>query len=716
MSRKFIIRWRPLALCGLALLGFALRLYGLNWDQGNSFQPDERQILFHVTTLAWPVSLAQFLNPAQSPLNPHFFAYGSFPLYLLALLGSLLSHISPALRSFTGLTLVGRALSAAFDSGTIALTGWLALLLVRDDTPGRPHAWSVALLAAALVAFTPFQLQLAHFYAVDTLLLFFVMLTIVACVALVTAERPLLWSFIAGTGYGLALATKFSAAPLAVPLLIAIMLRWRRERDILSALNELLSAALICMVAFVVTQPYAILDWQEYSEQILEQGALARGVLDVPYTRQFAGTIPVVYELRNMVVWGMGVTLGLAACVALLWFLWRFWRRAIPASWLVIFSWILVYGAITCSFYVKYMRYMLPLYPLLTLLAAAGLVAFVGNGGKFVRDRGKKVETGKTGVGEAGTGKTGVRKTGVGKTGVGEAGTEKRGLGKTGVGKTGVGKTGMGKTGVGKTGASPVSTLREGGLRDVEAGLARALPGWREGGLRDTGAGFAPVFSRASGVRSHIRSIAILSYSLIALVLGGTIFQGLALLNVYSVPNTRVVASQWIYSHLPPESVLTYEQWDDPLPVPVGNHYPQEYVQATYIGPGGQPTTGLDLYDDDTPAKARMLANLLPTIDAITMASDRLDKSIPRLPARYPLTIHYYHLLFSGQLGFHLAAQFENRPNLFGITLDDSSADESYSVFDHPTVRIFVRDNPYPYTPDQLYQKLMAGVHLPSQT
>src|SRR5579875_1189776 len=67
MSRKFIIRWRPLALCGLALLGFALRLYGLNWDQGNSFQPDERQILFHVTTLAWPVSLAQFLNPAQSP-------------------------------------------------------------------------------------------------------------------------------------------------------------------------------------------------------------------------------------------------------------------------------------------------------------------------------------------------------------------------------------------------------------------------------------------------------------------------------------------------------------------------------------------------------------------------------------------------------------------------------------------------------------------------
>src|SRR5215475_646212 len=78
-----------LALFGLALLGFGLRLYGLNWDQGHSFHPDERQIMFHVTALAWPTSLAQFLDPANSPLNPHFFAYGSFPMYLLAGIGHL---------------------------------------------------------------------------------------------------------------------------------------------------------------------------------------------------------------------------------------------------------------------------------------------------------------------------------------------------------------------------------------------------------------------------------------------------------------------------------------------------------------------------------------------------------------------------------------------------------------------------------------------------
>ena len=58
---KIVIRWRPLALFGIAFLGLALRLYGLDWDQiqarsqlllrlygadfalGNNFHPDERE-------------------------------------------------------------------------------------------------------------------------------------------------------------------------------------------------------------------------------------------------------------------------------------------------------------------------------------------------------------------------------------------------------------------------------------------------------------------------------------------------------------------------------------------------------------------------------------------------------------------------------------------------------------------------------------------------
>ncbi len=605
---KIIVRWRPLALVGLTLLGLALRLYGLNWDQGNNFHPDERQILFRTMTLSWPHSLAQFLNSATSPLNPHFFAYGTFPLYLLATLGNLLSHINPNVATMTGLTLLGRVLSALFDSGTILLTGWLGLFLTKDTTPGRNYAWSVAFLAASLVTFTPFQLQQSHYYTVDTILLFFVVLTILACVALIDTNATLRWSLVAGLGFGLAMATKVSAAPLIVPITVALLMRWYKRDDLYSALMSFLVILSTTIVTFLIAMPYALLDEAEFVQQVKDQGDLARGLLDLPYVRQFAGTVPYLNEAQNIFFWGLGVTLGLAAGIGLLWLCWRVWKRN-AGPWLVVLSWVLVYSAIVGSFYVKFMRYMLPIYPFLTLMAAAVLLALVS----YVRNR------------------------------------------------------------------TPVQTPS---VQTPKFGLSR-------------------------------RIMAALPFVAIALVLLGTMFQGLALLNVYSVPNTRIQASEWIYSHIKPGSVLTYEQWDDPLPVQVGNNQPFIYQEATYPDANGQPQTGLDLYGDDTTDKARLLAKLLPTIDAITMATDRLDKSIPRLPFRYPLTIHYYQLLFSGQLGFHLAATFSNHPNLFGITLDDSNADESYSVFDHPTARIFVRDNPYPYTSEQLFQKLLQGVQLP---
>ncbi|MBA2395628.1 MAG: phospholipid carrier-dependent glycosyltransferase [Ktedonobacteraceae bacterium] len=597
---KLVIRWRPLVLWGLMLLGLALRLYGLNWDQGNSFHPDERQILFQVTKLAWPTSFALFCDPVNSPLNPHFFAYGSLPLYLLALVGHILAHFSPSLGSFTNMTLIGRVLSALFDSGTIVLTGYLALRLTRDTTPGRPRAWNVALLAAALVTFTPFQLQLAHFYAVDTMLLFFVEFTVLACVILVETEHLLLWSILAGVGYGLAVGTKFSAAPLALPVVVAILLRWYQRRDLSSAITTLFSTALATILAFLIVDPYALLDRSNFIQQVADQGSLARGTLDLPYVRQFAGTLPVVYQAQNIVLWGLGLLLGIAAFAGFCWLLWRIWKRD-AALWLVVLSWVLVYGAIMCSFYVKFMRYMLPVYPFLTLMAASFLLALVRHEWRFDQ----------------------------------------------------------------------------------------------------------------SGNTTVQRLMTILRYSVVILPLAGTIFQGLALLNVYSQPNTRIQASNWIYNNLKPGSVLTYEQWDDPLPIPTNGHDPSIYVEAN-TNPNGVPTTGLDLYGDDTLQKAQTLASLLPTLNAITMPTERLSKSIPRLPARYPLTLRYYQLLFNGQLGFHLAAQFENHPNLFGITLNDSGADESYWVFDHPTARIFVRDTPYPYTPDQLLHKLTDGVQLPA--
>ena len=616
-SKNMLRWWRPSALAITALLGLALRFYGLDWDemvlrsqwmvhlygpgasQGANFHPDERQIMYQVIKLSWPTSWAQFFNQANSPLNPHFFAYGTFPLYLLATVGNLLSHISPTLADFAHLTLTGRTLNVLFDTGTILLTAWLALLLTPDTTPGRQRAWSVALLAAACVAFTPFEVQQTHFYTVDIMTLFFVMLTIVACVKLIRTEKPVRWAIVVGLGYGLGLATKTSTAPLIVPLLVALGLRWYQKRDLWEVFIPLIYAGCVTLLVFIIAMPYALLDWVDFRQQVSYQGDLARGLIDLPYVRQFVGTPPFLYELQNLVLWGLGLMLGLVSLLGLLWLCWRIWRHEM-ASWLVPVSWVLIYGGVNCTFFTKYMRYLLPIYPLLVLMGACMLISLATS--------------------------------------------------------------------------------------NVEA--------WSRG-------------------RRNMLKYG--SYGLIGLVLLSTLFQCLALESIYSQPNTRVQASEWIFTHLKPGTLLTYEQWDDALPFVIDGHDPASYPQITYTDAQGASQQGLDLYGDDTIAKAQTIANVLMQVGAITMPTDRLDKSIPRLPARYPLTIRYYNLLFSGKLGFHLAAQFQERPSFLGITLDDSGADESYTVFDHPNARIYVRDAPFPFqSAAQIEGLLLQGMQLPS--
>lgn len=612
------IDWFRLALPGLALLGVMLRLYGLNWDQGNAFQPDERLNLFSVAALLSAHSLPQVLATANALFHAQPFTDGMFPLTLLAMIGWPLRSLFPALAIPANLALLARCLNALFDGGTILLSGLLALRLTRQRAPRERSA--TALLAAALIAFTPLQLQLAHFYTGDTILLFFVLLTLLACVALIDTDGPRSWSLLAGAGIGLALAIRFSAFLLIVPLLAALLMRCF-QRGWRAALSPLLTLLPTAFLLFTLANPIVILDFAAWRAHLGLESEFVRGVFDLPYIRQFAATTPYLYQARNMLFWGIGLMAGVVVCAGLLWLCWRVWNGTI-GPWLVMLLWVVAYGALVGDFYVKFLRYVLPIYPCLMVIASGFLLAMLRWATRI---------------------------------------------------------------------SSPL--LRE----DVDDGI------WAD--HEDS----QPTSALLSGHSKLARGVV---YGVIALALAGTIFQGLALLHVYSQPNTRLQASRWVYEHVKAGSRLAFEVWDDPLPVAVDGHDPAEFAQLTYFDAQGE-HHGLDLYSDDTLEKAELLATLLPGVDAIIMASDRLDLSIPRLPARYPLTLHYYQLLFSGQLGFHLAAQFENRPSLLGLTLDDRGADESYSVFDHPVVRIFVRDAIFPYTLDSFFHLLLRGVRLP---
>ncbi|MDP2935409.1 MAG: glycosyltransferase family 39 protein, partial [Dehalococcoidia bacterium] len=180
------------------------------------------------------------------------------------------------------------------------------------------------------------------------------------------------------------------------------------------------------------------------------------------------------------------------------------------------------------------------------------------------------------------------------------------------------------------------------------------------------------------GTRSKERGEGSLLLVPLVAVLLGSFLWALAFTQIYRQPLTRVEASQWIFQNVPQGATVAVEHWDDPLPMSVRNVEPRQYRQLF-----------LELYNDDSPAKVDILVDQLSQADYIFISSNRLYGSIPRLPLRYPMTIEYYRLLFSGELGFQREKVFVSYPKLGALDLVDDAADEAFTVYDHPKVLIF---------------------------
>lgn len=81
--------------------------------------------------------------------------------------------------------------------------------------------------------------------------------------------------------------------------------------------------------------------------------------------------------------------------------------------------------------------------------------------------------------------------------------------------------------------------------------------------------------------------------------------------------------------------------------------------------------------------------NELDKADYIVVPSRRVFAGMGQNPKRYPLISSYYQQLFSGSLGFREVKTFSSLPKIFSFQLKDELAEETWSVFDHPVVRVY---------------------------
>ena len=415
MTRRAVV---TLAFAAIIALGLGLRLYGLDWDQGFPYtpHPDERAILMHVDDLAPPGlgDLGLLLNAEDSPWNPRWFPYGSFPLYLLK--GVQLTYSLWPGVELHDLRIAGRALSALADVGTV-----MVVFLLGSRMYGR----RVGLLAAGLVTLSVLHIQLSHFYAVDTIMALCVVGALYFMYRVATDGR-LTDSLLAGAAIGLGVATKVSVAPIFLAFLMAHLLFLfsaigggshgtlaDRGRQ---AIKGLAAGAAASLLVFAVAQPYAFLDYPRFLDDVVEQSEMVRRIRDYPYTRQYVDTTPYWYHVQQLSTWGLGWPLGVLAWAGLLFASLRGMRPSfglaylalgygLPAAVLLyslsfpaivvasgisfialvatlpvrspesragafLLAWVVPYLLITGAFQVKFIRYLLPIAPVMVLMGS----------------------------------------------------------------------------------------------------------------------------------------------------------------------------------------------------------------------------------------------------------------------------------------------------------------------------------------------------------
>lgn len=366
----------PLALVGIIAGGLILRVYGIGYGLPFLYHPDEPQLVNHAVGFF------------RGDFNPHFFNYPAAYMYLLYGVYKLLLPIGPHFGWFTQAQASNPAAWLQRDPTffylaarmTTAFLGTLTILMIFLIAR-RLYGVAVAILAAILMAVNPLHTQNSHYATVDVPMTAFLAISLYFIIRIAQGGRW--WDYLlAGLFAGIATATKYPAALLFVPIILAHITRaWtlthkpndeKRDfgtRNIWIALlyPGLVLAGVTMILAFLAAAPYTILDfpafWHDYT---FEQRHMITGHLG----REGGGPGWLWYAHETL-RWGMEAPAFAAAIAGMLIVLFKK-HRLIDWTFL---AYPLVYYAIVGSWLTRFDRYMMPMMVFLTITAAVTFVA-----------------------------------------------------------------------------------------------------------------------------------------------------------------------------------------------------------------------------------------------------------------------------------------------------------------------------------------------------
>lgn len=569
MDKKTVIRLITAVL--ITLLVYT-RFVNLTWGFPYPLHPDERNMADAITKLSC-VSL-------KDCLNPHFFAYGQFSLYVGLIVAKILNFLknSPPIVTFEQAVLSLRLISALASAATVAV----GLLMIKQI---RKRLDLVEYTVAALIfIFSPALIQFSHFGTTESLLMLEYSILVLVSIMLVRKAIAIRrFVFLAGLVSGIAIATKVSS--LVFILLPVLVLIFQNKTPRTSRLIPVLILTLITLVTSFIFSPYNFLAYGEFHNSFQYESSVGLGTSIVFYTKQFMYSIPVIFEFVKIFPYALGVP-------AFVFFIFGLFFLPLKKEFTILRLAFVIYFIANAFIFAKWTRFMAPLFPVMIIITIASLFQ----------------------------------------------------------------------------------------IKDT---LARKY---------------------IHSLNKHF--ITILTFIICLIVM----IPGIAYISIYSASDVREQASLWIYRNIPSNSIILSEIGNViDIPAPVGNITDNTYTVIPF-----------DFYNlDDDFTLQQELINTVKQADYIVVPSRRLFANFTcfdgqassvssiayerdrcnKLNQRYPVLNAYYKALFSGSLGYREVAKFEEFPTIkigsrILFRFPDEFAEETWSVFDHPVIRIFKKAPP----------------------
>lgn len=335
-------------------LAFLLRVWGLEFGLPYEFHPDEHQYVD--TALNWHIQDQLKLGF----INPPLFIYllcGAFWLWITV------SPFEPTPEWISAAYVYARLWSVFFGVLTVALVFPMAK---------RISGKTAGLVAVVFMATSFLPARESHFAVNDTVVMFFVLLTIYFCVVLLDQQRLSIYLII-GVTIGLTTAAKLTGGLVGVALIMAyfFVIRSKGSLSLRQILTHRETIYLVCslfvaLIAFSLVSAHIFLRLPEFIETIIKHLQFgAEGYKGLTMTPSNGWGF-----YLNVLGWGLGWATTLVTIVVLLLAIWKHNSSVIV---------LVIYPVVLFSFMgaqkILFARFLLPAIPPLIILVAVGLVS-----------------------------------------------------------------------------------------------------------------------------------------------------------------------------------------------------------------------------------------------------------------------------------------------------------------------------------------------------